>query len=94
MDAHATNVHVTHDRFIFLSSLELLEYGKVIRKKSCFFCRNTMSHVAEEDVPQWGAWDSALKNGFRELEFLRKNTLNNNCSRTRLQVSFQEVKVL
>ena len=55
MDASATNVHVTLDRFIFLSSLELLEYGEVIRKKNCFFCGNTMSHIAEEDVPQRGA---------------------------------------
>jgi hypothetical protein len=55
MDARVTNVHVTLDRFIFPSSLGLLEYGEVIRKKTWFTCGNTVSHVAEEDVPQWGA---------------------------------------
>ena len=94
MDAGATNVHVTLDRFVLLGSFELLEYGEIICKKSGLFCGNTMNHIAEEDVPQRGAKNRALENGIRKLELLRTNTLNNNSSRTRLQVSFQEFKIL
>ena len=94
MDASATNVHVTLDNFVILGSFELLEYGEIIRKKSGLFSGNTMSHIAEEDVPQRGAKSRALENGICKLELLRTNTLNNNSSRTRLQISFQELKIL
>ena len=88
MDASATNVHVTLDNFVFLSSFELLEYGEIICEKSWLFFGNAMSHIAEEDVPQRGSKNRALENGICKLKLLRTNTLNNNSSRTRLQVSF------
>ena len=91
MDAGATNVHVTLDRFVLLGSFELLEYGEIIRKKKWLFCGNSMNHVAEEDVPQRGAKNRALENGIRKLELLRTNTPNNINSRTRLQENFQVI---
>ena len=53
-----------------------------------------MTDIVEDDVPQRGAKNRALETNIRKLEFLRTNTLNNNSSRTRLQISFQEIKVL